>query len=184
MILPICLYGNPVLRKKTTDVDVKRADLKQFVDDMFETMDNANGVGLAAPQVGSSDRIFVIDTEGFKESYPDVEVRRQAFINPQILEEFGDDFVFSEGCLSLPQLAEEVIRKSSLKIKYYTLDGEEKTEEVSGLVARVIQHEYDHLEGKVFTDRVSSLKKMILKRRLTDIANGKVRPAYKIKPNR
>lgn len=184
MILPICVYGNPVLRKMTKDVDVKNPDLKQYVEDMFETMDHANGVGLAAPQVGRSDRLFVIDTEGFKENHPDVEVRRQAFINPEILEEWGDDFVFCEGCLSLPNLAEDVVRKSCLRIRYTTIDGEEKVEELSGLLARVVQHEYDHLEGKVFTDRLSSLKKMVMKRRLTDIAAGKFRTAYKTKPNR
>ncbi|MBP5709780.1 MAG: peptide deformylase [Bacteroidales bacterium] len=184
MILPICLYGNPILRKQTKDVDIDNPELKQFVADLFETMDNANGVGLAAPQVGRADRVFVIDTTGFKETYPDVEIRREAFINPFIVEEFGDDFIFHEGCLSLPEIGEDVVRKSSVKIQYTTIDGEDKEEVVSGLVARVIQHEYDHLEGQVFTDKLSSLKKMILKRKLSDIATGRIRPAYKTKPNK
>lgn len=181
MILPICLYGNPVLRKKSVDMQVPSEELNALVADMFETMANANGVGLAGPQVGRAERIFVIDTEGFKESYPDVEIRKQAFVNPQMLEEYGEPFLFNEGCLSLPELSGEVERKSTIRLHYQTLEGEEKEEVFSGLVARVIQHEYDHLEGLVFTDRLSSLKKMILKRKLTDIAAGKVRPNYKSK---
>ena len=184
MILPICLYGNPVLRKQTKEVEVSKDELKQFVADLFDTMDNANGVGLAAPQVGRAERVFVIDTAGFKETYPNVEVRREAFVNPYIIEEFGEDFTFHEGCLSLPEIGEDVVRKSSVRIQYTTVDGEEREEVVSGLVARVIQHEYDHLEGQVFTDRLSSLKKMILKRKLSDIATGRVRPSYKTKPNK
>ena len=164
MILPIYLYGQPVLRKQAANVEMGKEELKQLVSDMFETMYNANGVGLAGPQVGKSLRIFVIDSAPFKESYPNEEIRKLAFINPVITKRFGEEQPFNEGCLSLTYLTEDL---------------EEKTETISGCVARIIQHEYDHIEGQVFTDHLSSLKKMILKRKLTDIAGGKVRPNYK-----
>lgn len=181
MILPICLYGNPVLRKKAADVTMEKEELKELISNMFETMYNAYGVGLAAPQVGKSLRLFVIDSESFKELYPDEEVRKQAFINPQITKRYGEEFLFSEGCLSVPDIHEEVMRPSTIEITYLDEDLNEHTETISGGVARIIQHEYDHLEGLVFTDHLTSLKKMILKRRLTDIANGRIRPRYKTK---
>jgi peptide deformylase len=181
MILPIYVYGHPILRKKATAIDMNYPELPTLLSDMFETMYQDQGVGLAAPQIGKSIRIFVIDSSPFKEMYPDVEIFRGAFINPVILEEFGDDFVFNEGCLSLPDIHEDVTRKSEIRILYTDENGEEKTVQYKGLVARIIQHEYDHLEGQVFTDKLTSLRKMILKRKLTDIATGKSKANYKTK---
>ncbi|MCR5114197.1 MAG: peptide deformylase [Bacteroidales bacterium] len=183
MILPIYVYGHPVLRKKAVEVNMEKDELKQLVADMFETMYHANGVGLAAPQVGKSLRMFVIDSAPFQELYPNEEVRKLAFINPIITKRFGEEYPFNEGCLSLPDIHEDVYRPASIEITYLTEDLEEKQETLSGCVARIIQHEYDHIEGKVFTDHLTSLKKMILKRKLTDIASGKVKPSYKVAKN-
>lgn len=181
MILPICVYGDPVLRRKSSEVKMDKDELKQLVDNMFETMYNANGVGLAAPQIGKSLRLFVIDSEPFKDLYPEEETRKQAFVNPVITKRYGEEFAFNEGCLSLPDIHEDVMRPSTIEIKYYDEELNEHTETISGGAARIIQHEYDHIEGMVFTDHLSNLKKMVLKRRLNDIATGKVHPAYKIK---
>ena len=181
MILPIYLYGQPVLRKTAVEVDLNDATLKTFVADMYETMYNADGVGLAAPQVGKSVRVFVVDSTPYKEIYPDHVPFKGAFINPTITDRFGQDVPFAEGCLSLPKINEEVIRKSDIHITYYDENGEFHDCDINGVLARIIQHEYDHLEGKVFTDNLSQIKKMVLKRQLNDIAAGKVHPAYKTK---
>jgi len=179
MILPIYLYGQPVLRKTAVEVDLNDATLKTFVADLYETMYNADGVGLAAPQVGKSVRVFVVDSTPYKEIYPDHVPFKGAFINPTITDRFGQDVPFAEGCLSLPKINEEVIRKSDIHITYYDENGEFHDCDINGILARIIQHEYDHLEGKVFTDNLSQIKKMVLKRPLNDIAGGKVHPAYK-----
>ena len=179
MILPIYLYGQPVLRKTAVEVDLNDATLKTFVADLYETMYNADGVGLAAPQVGKSVRVFVVDSTPYKEIYPDHEPFKGAFINPTITDRSGQDVPFAEGCLSLPKINEEVIRKSDIHITYYDENGEFHDCDINGVLARIIQHEYDHLEGKVFTDNLSQIKKMVLKRPLNDIAGGKVHPAYK-----
>lgn len=181
MILPIFLYGQPVLRKTATEVEPNDESLKTFIADMFETMYQAEGVGLAAPQVGKSIRVFVVDSEPYKELYPDHVPFKGAFINPTITNRFGTDTPFSEGCLSLPKINEEVIRKSDIHITYYDEKGEFHDCDINGILARIIQHEYDHLEGKVFTDNLSQIKKMVLKRQLNDISGGKVHPAYKTK---
>lgn len=180
-MLPIYLYGNAVLRKEAKDIPQDYPDLQKLIDDMFETMYKAEGVGLAAPQVGLSIRIFVIDTAPFKEFYPDQEPIKEAFINPEIEEYFGEDWAFNEGCLSLPEIHEDVIRKTNIIISYTDISGNKYRKEFSGVAARVIQHEYDHLEGRVFTDHLSSLKKMILKKRLGEISTGKIKPNYKTK---
>ncbi len=181
MILPVFLYGEPVLRKTAKEIDLNDENLKTFVEDLYDTMYHADGVGLAAPQVGKSVRVFVVDSTPYKEIYPDHEPFKGAFINPEITDRFGSDLPFSEGCLSLPQISEEVIRKSDIHIKYYDENGEFHDCDVNGVLARIIQHEYDHLEGKVFTDNLPQIKKMVLKRKLNDIASGKVKPAYKTK---
>jgi peptide deformylase len=181
MILPVYLLGNPVLRKKSLKCEDPIEILQPLIADMFETMYQAHGVGLAAPQIGKPIRLFIIDSESFKESYPDVELYKGAFINPEILDEFGDDFIFNEGCLSLPDIHEDIIRKSEIEIKFVDETGKERHEKFKGYVARIIQHEYDHLEGKVFTDKISGLKKMMLKRKLTDISTGKMKTDYKVK---
>jgi len=178
-MLPICVFGHPVLRKKANEVPANNPYLQEFIDEMFETMYNAEGVGLAAPQVGRSWRFFVIDTHAFKESYPEVEEMKEVFINPVIEEVLGDDFTFNEGCLSLPDIREDVVRKSEIILTYTNREGERKTAHFKGLSARVILHELDHLEGHVFSDRISSIRKMIIKKKLNDIAFGKTKPKYK-----
>ena len=182
-MLPIYLFGHPILRKKTNEVSSQEPQLQELIDEMFETMYHAEGVGLAAPQVGHSLRLFVIDTHGFKESYPDVEEVKEVFINPEVEEILGEDFNFNEGCLSLPEIREDVVRKSEVVLTYTNRKDERKTTHFKGLVARVILHELDHLEGHVFTDRVSSIRKMIVKKKLNDIASGKTKPKYKSKHN-
>ena len=181
MILPIYLYGQPVLRKTAVEVDLNDESLKGFIADLFETMYQADGVGLAAPQVGKSIRVFVVDSTPYKEIYPEHKPFKGAFINPTITDRFGNDVPFAEGCLSLPKINEDVIRKSDIHITYHDENGEYHDSDINGILARIIQHEYDHLEGKVFTDNLSQIKKMVLKRPLNDIAGGKVHPAYKTK---
>ena len=182
-MLTIYLHGHPVLRKKANEVAADEPHLQALVDEMFETMYNAEGVGLAAPQVGRPLRLFVIDSHAFKESYPDVEEMKEVFINPEVVEILGEDFNFNEGCLSLPEIREDIVRKSEVILTYTNRDGERKTVHFKGLVARVILHELDHLAGHVFTDRVSSIRKMIIKKKLNDIASGKTKPKYKSKHN-
>ncbi len=181
MLLPICLYGHPVLRKQARPVDIEGEELATLIADMFETMYHAEGVGLAAPQIGKSIRLFVIDSAPFREADEKAEIYKGAFINPEIMDESGDDFTFNEGCLSLPDIHEEITRKSEVTIRYTDENGHDQLRKFNGYVARIIQHEYDHLQGQVFTDKVTSLKKMLLKRKLSDIANGKVHPRYKSK---
>jgi peptide deformylase len=180
-MLTVCVFGHPVLRKKASEVPDQEPQLQEFIDEMFETMYHADGVGLAAPQVGRSWRLFVVDTKAFKESYPDVELLKEVFINPVVVETLGDDFTFNEGCLSLPEIREDVVRKSEIILTYTNSEGERKTTHFKGLVARVILHELDHLGGNVFTDHVSTIRKMIVKKKLNDIASGKTKPKYKSK---
>jgi peptide deformylase len=182
-MLTIYLHGHPVLRKKANEVSADELQLQELIDEMFETMYHAEGVGLAAPQVGRSLRLFVIDTQGFKESYPDAEMLKEVFINPEVVEILGEDFTFNEGCLSLPEVREDIVRKSEVILTYTNRENIRKTTHFKGLVARVILHELDHLEGHVFTDHVSSIRKMIIKKKLNDIASGKTKPKYKSKHN-
>ncbi|MDD2530851.1 MAG: peptide deformylase [Bacteroidales bacterium] len=181
MILPIVGYGNPVLRKVAQPIDKTYPELNLLIDNMFETMYNANGIGLAAPQIDLSIRLIVIDADPLKENYPEAEGFKKVFINPQIVEESGEKWVFAEGCLSLPELHEEVSRYSNVLVKYFDENFSPKEEMFSGVRARVFQHEYDHLEGKVFVDRLSPLRKTLLKRKLNDISNGKIQTNYKMK---
>jgi peptide deformylase len=182
-MLTIYLHGHPILRKKAYEVSVEEPHLHELIDDMFETMYHAEGVGLAAPQVGHSLRLFILDTKGFIESYPDTEELKEVFINPEVVEISGDEFTFNEGCLSLPEVREDIVRKSEVILTYTNRENERKTEHFKGLAARVILHELDHLEGHVFTDHVSSIRKMIIKKKLNDIASGKTKPKYKSKHN-
>lgn len=178
MIYPIVAYGDPVLKRKGKEIQ-KGTDIKQLVEDMYETMYNANGVGLAAPQIGKDLRLFVIDAEAMD---PDnLEGMKIAFVNPEILEEYEEPWKYEEGCLSIPGIRSEVERLSKLKIRYYDAEWNEHVEEYDGLVARVIQHEYDHIEGKLFVDYLSPLKKTLLKGKLTDISKGKVDVTYRMK---
>lgn len=181
MILPIVAFGDPVLKRVATDIDESYADLPQLIDNMFETMENSHGVGLAAPQIGKSIRVFIVDTSGFEDEYPDAKDFREAFINASITEEFGEKWNFNEGCLSIPGIREDVNRHSNLRITYYDRNWKKHEKEFSGIIARVIQHEYDHIEGKLFVDRLSSLKKTLLKARLNNIAKGIVDVSYKMR---
>ena len=188
MILPIVGYGDPVLRKKAEDISKDDPNLKQIIADMYETMYNAYGVGLAAPQVGLSIRLFVIDTKPFsededltKEEQEELAGFRKTFINPVITKEDGEEWGFNEGCLSIPEVREDVYRHERITIEYYDEDFNKQTEVYDGLRARVIQHEYDHIEGILFTDRISSLKKRLIQKKLQNIMEGKTRPDYKMK---
>jgi peptide deformylase len=188
MIYPIVAYGDPVLRKVTVDID-KSYDVKKLSEDMFETMYNAKGVGLAAPQIGLNVRMFVVDGRPFNEG-EDMEERdkdpslidfKKVFINAEILDEDGDDWGFEEGCLSIPDVREDVYRPEFLTIRYFDEDWNEFTEEYEGLAARIIQHEYDHVDGILFTDHLNPVKKRMLKNKLAKITKGKVDVDYKMK---
>ena len=161
------------------DIGMDYPNLQELIADMFETMYHDQGVGLAAPQIGKPVRLFVIDTTPYKESFPEAEVFKGAFINPLMKDEFGNDFTFNEGCLSIPDLHADVTRKSEIEISYMDETGKQQVRVFNGLVARVIQHEYDHLEGKMFIDYLPAVKKMVIKRKLSDIASGKNKPFYR-----
>ena len=188
MKFPILAYGHPNLRKLAKDISPDYPGLQQLIDDMFEAMYESNGVGLAAPQIDKSIRLFVIDAGPFAEldkNMTDAEKEqlkgKKVFINAQILEETGDKWAFNEGCLSIPGINEDVTRHRKIKIKYLDRDFKEHIEEIDGILARVIQHEYDHLEGILFTDHLSSFKKRLLKRKLENISKGKVNVDYRMK---
>lgn len=180
MILPIVGYGHSILRKKTEDIDKTYPEIKKLIEDMFETMYHANGVGLAAPQVNLPISVLVIDTDPFKENYPEGEGWKKAMINPCIIEESGEEWAFEEGCLSVPGIHENVMRKSVVKVRYCDADFNECEEILQGIRARVFQHEYDHLQGKVFVERLSGVRRAFLKRKLKDISENKIRTDYKM----
>jgi len=181
MIYPIVVYGSPLLRKISQEIDKDYPELKQLVYNIFETMYVTDGVGLAAPQIGKSIRIFVIDTTTLAEDDPDLEGFRKAFVNPKIIEEKGEIFTYTEGCLSLPDIREDVDRPAKIRVQYYDEEFNFFDETYHGIKARVIQHEYDHLEGILFVDRIAPLKRKMLKGKLNDIAKGKASVAYKTK---
>ena len=178
-ILPIVAFGDPVLKKSAAEIPQDYPGLKVLVENMYETMYRAAGVGLAAPQVGLSLRLFITDGAAFDDE--DVKQFKKVFINPVIVEEKEDKWGFEEGCLSIPGIRETINRHRTIRIKYFDENFDEHEEEFSGLSARIIQHEYDHIEGILFTDRISPLKKRILKKRLMDISKGKVEVDYKMK---
>ena len=188
MILPIVAYGDPVLKKKATDISKDYPNLDDLLANMFETMYNAFGVGLAAPQIGLPIRLFVIDTTPFSEDdeLTDEEQKslkgfKRVFINAKIIKEEGEAWAFNEGCLSIPDVREDVYRQPIVTIEYVDENFEAHTEVFDGLVARVIQHEYDHIEGVLFTDKLSSLKKRLLKGRLGNISKGKINVDYRMR---
>lgn len=181
MKLPIIAYGDPVLRKKGEDIGSDYPGLDTLIDDMFETMYAASGIGLAAPQVGLSIRLFVIDASGYDEDETELKDFKKVFINARISEETGDKWDFNEGCLSIPDIREDVSRHKKLKISYYDRQWNYKEETFTGLAARIIQHEYDHIEGKLFIDRLSPLRKTLLKNKLDAISKGTVKVPYKMK---
>ena len=182
MKFPIIAYGDPVLRKKATAIEpAEYPHIKQLVADLFETMYGARGVGLAAPQVGLSMRLFVIDATPFDYDEPELKDFKKVFINATILEETGEEWAFNEGCLSIPDVREDVTRKSTVKLSYYDEDWKHYEETFTGMAARIIQHEYDHIEGKLFTDKLNPLRKRLLEKKLNDIAKGVVDVDYKMK---
>ena len=188
MIYPIVAYGDPVLKKKAQEIPKDYPQLEEIIKNMWETMYNAHGVGLAAPQVGLSLRLFLVDTAPFAEDDELSEAEKKelssfkkVFINPQILEEKGEEWSFNEGCLSIPDIREDVMRKPELLIRYQDESFETHELRLDGVIARVVQHEYDHIEGVLFTDKLSSLKKRLLKGRLEKISKGKIQVDYKMR---
>ncbi|MBQ6047275.1 MAG: peptide deformylase [Bacteroidales bacterium] len=183
MIYPIIPLGNPVLRKVAEPITAEYPDLKKLIGDMFETMYEADGVGLAAPQIGLSIRLLTIGYHPYDEEtkkYADQAIEL-VMINPEILEFVGDKEYFNEGCLSIPDIHEDVLRNEGIIVKYYDADFNLRTEELHGMTARIAQHEIDHLEGKVFTDRLSPLRKTMIKRKINNVMNGKVKTLYRMK---
>lgn len=187
MILPIIAYGDPVLRKRAKNIEPNSIDVKALSDTMYETMYAASGVGLAAPQIGQSIRMFVVDGEPLNENEPEEDIDpglvgfKKVFINPEIIEEAGDDWGFEEGCLSIPGIRGEVIRPEIIVIRYFDTDWVEHEEEYEGMAARIIQHEYDHLDGKLFTDYLPTLRRQLIKKKLADITKGKTDAEYRMK---
>jgi peptide deformylase len=184
MILPITVYGNPILRKVAEPIDRNYKDLDKLVADMFETMYKAEGVGLAAPQVNKSIRLIVIDATPFSEDEPDLHDFKKVIINPSIVEFMGEEEAFNEGCLSLPGVREDVVRPSKIHIVYFDEHFNKCDEVWGGIKARIVQHEYDHLEGKVFVDRIQPLRKRLINGKLSAISKGKTIPDYKILHNK
>lgn len=178
MIYPIVAYGDPVLRKKAREIEQGEFDLESLARDMFETMYAAHGVGLACPQIGKSLRMFVVDGEPMDEEMADF---KGVFVNPTILESQGEVWAFEEGCLSIPGIREEVSREPHISISYFDEKWQSHQQQFTGLRARIIQHEYDHIEGVLFTDHLSGFKKRILKGKLASITKGKVEIDYKMR---
>ena len=183
MILPISIIGTSVLRKKAEEVTPDYPGLKELIDNMFETMYKSDGVGLAAPQVGESLRLFVVDAAPMTDDDNDVFTKsfKRVFINPEIVEIFGDNCSYQEGCLSVPGLHENVVRKDGVKIKYFDENFQPKEETLTGAASRVVQHEFDHLEGILFTDKVGMLRRKLIKNKLANISRGKFERSYKVK---
>jgi peptide deformylase len=181
MKLPIVAYGDPVLKKKAIEIEQDYESLSDLIDNMFETMYAANGVGLAAPQVGLAIRLFIVDASPFADEDEQLKSFKKVFINPEIVEEKGTKWTFNEGCLSIPDIREDVIRHPNIIINYLDQNFTPQSTSFSGLAARVIQHEYDHIEGKLFTDRLNPLRKTMLKSRLDAISKGLIKVDYKMK---
>lgn len=181
MILPIVAYGDAVLKRNATDIDPTYPGLQDLIANMYETMYNAEGVGLAAPQIGLSIRLFITDGKPFSEDDPALANFKQVFINAQILDEKGEAWKFNEGCLSIPGIREDVMRKPVVNIRYFDEQFNQYEKTFEGLSARIIQHEYDHIEGVLFTDKLSPLKKKLLKGKLRDVSVGKVDVNYRMK---
>ena len=182
MILPIVAFGSPILRKKCVEISLDYPELEMLLENMKETMCEAHGIGLAAPQINKGIRLFLIDTSPFfEDEESEVEALKTVFINPIITSETGDEWEFNEGCLSIPDIREDVSRKSLITIEYLDDKFEKHIQKYDGIIARVIMHEYDHLNGVLFTDKLSPLRKRMLKGKLMDISKGKVSTTYKMK---
>jgi peptide deformylase len=189
MILPIVAYGDPILKKECEEINKNYPDLQQLISDMFETMYKAKGVGLAAPQIGKNIRLFIVDGSPFAEDEDEeddpmaegIENFKKVFINPIIEEEDGKEWPFQEGCLSIPKIRENVSRKPEITVSYYDENWELKEESYSGYAARIFQHEYDHIEGILFTDYLSPLKRKLIQKKLNNITNGEIEIEYKMR---
>ena len=182
MKYPIIAYGDPVLRRKATAIAPDEyPKIKELIENMFETMYAAHGVGLAAPQVGLSMRLFVVDASPFADDDPSLTGFKKVFINAAVLEETGEEWPFNEGCLSIPDIREDIYRQKNVRLSYYDEDWKHHEETFSGMAARIIQHEYDHVEGKLFTDRLSPLRRRLIEKKLNDISKGIVDVEYKMK---
>jgi peptide deformylase len=181
MIYPIVAYGHPVLKKKAVEIGPDYPGLKELIDSMFETMYSSSGVGLAAPQINFSIRLFVVDGAPFEDEEPVLKGFRKVFINPQMLDESGSKWKFNEGCLSIPGVRDDVDRHPDIYLHYFDENFVEHKENFTGIAARIIQHEFDHIEGVLFTDKLSPLKKQLLKGRLSDISKGRVNVDYKMR---
>ena len=177
MIYPIVVYGDPVLKKKAIEIEKDSIDVKALSEDMFATMKAASGVGLAAPQIGKSIRMFVVDSGPVEDGEEGI---RKVFINAQMLDESGEPWAFEEGCLSIPNIREDVERNETIRMRYYDEEWNLHESEFNGIQARIIQHEYDHIEGVLFTDHLTPLKKRLLKTKLQNISKGKVDVDYRI----
>lgn len=188
MILPIVAYGAPVLRKVSKPIDANYPDFKKLLDDMWETMYSSNGVGLAAPQINKDIRLFIVDSEQIFENmdeeektvYTDGPGIKKVFINAKVIATDGEDWAYNEGCLSIPKIREDIMRAERVTIEYYNEDFVEFTETFAGITARVILHEYDHIEGKLFIDYLKPLRKKMLQSKLNDISKGKIKVDYKM----
>jgi peptide deformylase len=186
MILPIVAYGDPVLKREADDIQKDHPELDVLIDNMFETMYAAQGVGLAAPQIGESIRLFIVDASPFADDTDDPEALKvkdfkEVFINARIVERDGDEWPFAEGCLSIPNIREDVMREEHITIQYYDQNWIFQEKTYDGYVARIIQHEYDHIDGILFIDRLKPLKKKLLKRRLQDISRGEIEVKYRMR---
>ena len=178
MVYPVVVFGDPVLRKRASDIP-KGEDIKKLVADMFETMVAADGIGLAAPQIGKSIRLFVVDATMLDDE-PDLKTFKKVFVNATILDSTGVDEEMEEGCLSIPNIREKIIRKDRIRVSWFDENWVAYEEEFSGMKARIIQHEYDHIEGKLFLDHLTPLRRRLLQGRLNDISRGKVDTSYRI----
>lgn len=188
MILPIVAYGDPVLRKKGKEITAEYPKLDTLLENMFDTMYGARGIGLAAPQIGESIRLFIVDATPFEDDEDLTEAEQEyvstfkkVFINAKILEEEGDEWAFNEGCLSIPGINEDVFRKPKIRMEYFDEQFKKHTDTFEGIVARIIQHEYDHIEGILFTDKLSVLKKRLIKGKLANISKGKIEVNYRMR---
>lgn len=179
MIYPIVIYGNPVLKKPAKEVDKEYPNLDVLLKDMFLTLEKADGVGLAAPQIGLPLKLFIVDLSPMAEDEPSFKDYKKVFINAEILEYGAEADSYEEGCLSLPGISESVKRPTSIKIHYFDENWEERTEEISGFAARAVQHEYDHIMGKVFVDKISPIRRQLISSKLNALAKGKVKCRYK-----
>lgn len=191
MILPVIAYGDPVLRKVGKEIEKDDPKVEALIENMFETMYASSGIGIAAPQVGVAVRLFIVDATPFEDDEELSEEEREflstfkhVFINAKMIEETGEEWAFNEGCLSIPDVREDVFRQDTIKIEYDDVNFERQTMVVSGIAARIIQHEYDHIEGVLFTDLLSPLKKRLIKGKLSNISKGKIKVDYRMKfPN-